>query len=177
MPAYAELGVVAASLDSMGYVIEFSIGLAGFSGIISVLSANNWGKLEHYRTLVLLLSSLIPAFAGFSALIWHSYLEPQLAWQVSAFSFILMLLPLILVITYGRKRFQVRRFPQFNKHRVNFAISILLLALLIQFVVLFDGSSNLQGILYLAGLVCVLFVGVIRFFAALVHARRNSSDV
>ena len=57
------------ALDSMGFVIEFSIGLAGFSGIISVLSVNNWGKLEHYRTLVLLLSSLVPGFAGFSALI------------------------------------------------------------------------------------------------------------
>ena len=164
------------ALDSIGSVIEFSIGLAGFSGIISALSANNWGPLEQYRTLVLLFSSLVPGFAGFMALIWHSYLGPEVAWQLSAWSFIAMLTPLIFVATYGRKIFQVRRFPQFNPHRVNFAISILAIALALQILILIEVAPDVHGTMFLAGLVSVLFVGAIQFFAALVHARRDTND-
>ncbi len=163
-------------LSKLGYVIEFSIGLAGFSGIISVLSSNSWGKLEHYRTLVLLLSAFIPAFAAFGALIWHSFLEVESAWRASALSFVLVLLPLLLVITYGRTRYDVRRFPQFNKHRVNFATSILLLAAMLQTIVLLGVAPHLHSTLFLAGLVSVLLVGVIQFFAALVHARRDTNE-
>jgi hypothetical protein len=165
-----------ADLSSLGYVIEFSIGLAGFSGIISVLSISSWGKLEHYRTLVLLLSSLIPAFAAFTALIWHSFLEVESAWRASALSFFLMLLPLLVVITFGRKRFGVRQYPQFNKHRVNFATSILLLAATFQIMVLLGAAPHLHRTAFLAGLVGVLLVGVIQFFAALIHARRDTND-
>ena len=167
---------MSSDLSTLGYVIEFSIGLAGFSGIISVLSATRWGKLEHYRTLVLLLSSFIPAFAAFGALIWHSFLEVESAWRASALSFVLVLLPLLLVITYGRTRYDVRRFPQFNKHRVNFATSILLLAAILQIIVLSGVAPYLHETLFLAGLVGVLLVGVIQFFAALVHARRDTND-
>ncbi len=87
-----------------------------------------------------------------------------------------MLSPLILVATYGRKKFQVSRFPQFNKHRVNFAIFVLIVAVALQLAILFDALPNSQGTLFFSGLVCVLLVGVIQFFAALVHARRDSSD-
>ena len=72
--------------DALGSVIEFSIGLAGFSGIVAVFAHRNSG-LDHADRLrlgVLLTNSLIPGFMAFFSLGALQHASPELAWRISS---------------------------------------------------------------------------------------------
>jgi len=55
------------ALDSLGSIIEFSVGIAGFSAIVSAFlqRAGGLDPISRFRVLNLLLMALSPAFAAF----------------------------------------------------------------------------------------------------------------
>lgn len=72
--------------DILSIVIEFSIGLAGFTGVIALFSSRSSGtlELELFRIRNLLLGAAIPAFLGFIALgLTHALSNEEDAWALS----------------------------------------------------------------------------------------------
>jgi len=56
-------------VEIMGNVVEFSIGLAGFSGVVAAFTyRTRWGVIETYRLVNLLFAALIPGFTAFVSL-------------------------------------------------------------------------------------------------------------
>lgn len=77
---------VSSGIDSLAIVIEFSVGIAGFSGIAAVL-ARSPGALrpvERFRLGNLLLSSLLSGFLGFLAIGLTHVVSPENAWRISS---------------------------------------------------------------------------------------------
>lgn len=74
------------SAQSLTAAIEFSVGLAGFSGLIFVIrgGGKDLGLWNSYRTLSLVLYAFAAAFGSFLALIFASYLQEPFNWQVSS---------------------------------------------------------------------------------------------
>jgi hypothetical protein len=74
---------MAQETELLSTIVEFSIGLAGFSGVIAAMSRNaGWSELEKFRVVNLLQAALAPAFLSFAALgLAHFQPNSVSAWQ------------------------------------------------------------------------------------------------
>ncbi len=75
------------SSESLGLLVEFSIGLAGFSAIVSVFlqRSSQLSGLDRFRILNLLLFALLPAFIAFTCIGFESILaDLDLAVRISS---------------------------------------------------------------------------------------------
>ena len=93
-------------ITALSIIIEFSVGLAGFSGIVIIFAASpaGWNAADKYRISNLLCCSLSAGLVAFIPIgLLHSSLDPQIVWGIS--SLILGCASIVvLVIVLGRKR-------------------------------------------------------------------------
>ena len=93
-------------ITALSIIIEFSVGLAGFSGIVIIFASSpaGWNAADKYRISNLLCCSLSAGLVAFIPIgLLHSSLDPQIVWSIS--SLILGCASVVvLVIVLGRKR-------------------------------------------------------------------------
>ncbi|MBV1904928.1 MAG: hypothetical protein KUG75_02530 [Pseudomonadales bacterium] len=154
------------SADLLLGISEFSIGLAGFSGIVAALAhrSGNWVQVDRYRIGNLLYSGLSPGFLAFFALgLNASDIEPDITWKFSAGTLALVLSYGMFVTVYGRKKLP-------DKERVLISIPVFyiqrmisLIALVFQLIAIFGLYSEYIFTIFYFGLVAQLFVATIQF--------------
>lgn len=74
-------------IAALSIIIEFSVGLAGFSGIVIIFAATpaGWNAADKYRISNLLCCSLCAGLIGFVPIgLLHTSLDPQVVWGVSS---------------------------------------------------------------------------------------------
>lgn len=144
-------------------ITEFSIGLAGFSGIVAALAhrSGKWAQVDRYRIGNLLYSGLSPGFLAFFALGIGSH---QLAtWQLSSGALALVLSYGMYVTIYGRKILPATErvlisIPIFYAQRF-----ISLVALVCQLLAVFGYFGGSVFTVFYFGLIAQLFVATIQF--------------
>lgn len=166
-------------VELLGNVIEFSIGLAGFSGVVAAFSnRTRWTSLEKYRLINLLFASLIPAFASFISLgvIGYGSEWADNPWQMAC------LILLILVVILVHRAFSGRNdLPDDQRILVNAKLFVILNLMilsvgLVQVLGLIGmlGETTFLGFYF--GLVTILFVGVVLFGIAILSGTSQKED-
>ena len=166
-------------VELSGNVIEFSIGLAEFSGVIAAFAnRTRWTSLETYRLINLLFASLILAFASFISLgvIGYGSQWSDNPWQTSC------LILLILVATLVYRAFSGRNdLPDDQRILVNAKLFVVL-----NLMILGVGLVQVLGLIgmlrestflgFYFGLVTILFVGVVLFGVAILSGAGLKED-
>jgi hypothetical protein len=73
------------AVESLSTISEFSIGMAGFSGIVAVVVGVNrgWNEISKFRAGNLIVLSLIPGLSALTSLGLAEYIVGDLLWQVA----------------------------------------------------------------------------------------------
>jgi hypothetical protein len=152
----------------LGSIIGFSIGLAGFSGVIIVF-ANHRRKspVEKYRIINLLLASFIPGFTGFAAMAISQYVaDVGSRWQMSCLILALCYLTFLLVMVVGRYRLSIEQQAFIHTRLWLLIVTIIAAAGLALFMAAYGVfEQHTFGIFYL-GSIFLLLIGVIQFVIA-----------
>ena len=147
-------------------ITEFSIGLAGFSGIVAALAhrTGSWVQVDRYRIGNLLYSGLSPGFLAFFALgLLTSIDQAETVWKFSSGLLALVLGYGMFVTIYGR-----RKLPRDERKLISIRVffaqrAISLIALIFQLLsILGVFSDYVFGIFYF-GLIAQLFVATVQF--------------
>jgi len=166
-------------INLLGNVIEFSIGLGGFSGIVAVfMNRSRWTALERYRLINLLMAALVPAFASFIALgMLVMELDPVTGvWRLSCVILSVLVCGVIYTAYAGRNRMP----PELKNHmRLRILVSINLLFTSVVAVNLFGASGVSDSWAFPAfyfGLIALLMGGVVLFGVAILSGSNRNSD-
>ena len=159
--------------DGLGDIVEFSIGLAGFSAVVTAFlhRSRTLTPIDRFRTINLLLLALTPAFLvflfnGLTAVFEDAIFVARFSSAVFAVWLVCMLL-----FIFGAKR----RLPTEHEAALNNAIFVGMYAVgTVQVIVL--GVSALFGQTYAYstfyfGLVIMLLFAVVQFIRILIGAR------
>ena len=178
-PVSTVLGVMGLDTELLGNVIEFSIGLAGFSGVIAVFAgrADDRIRIDLFRLRNLMLGAFAPAFISFATLGFHRALpDTELAWTASLLVSSSSLGGYLFHAIWSRGQMpeQLRRELQ---NLVFFIItSAMFVILLMQIAVLFGATLMTRfDVLYL-GLVFILFVSTYQFIRAVLEGVRSNAQ-
>jgi hypothetical protein len=147
--------------DALFNVVEASLALAGFAGIVSALGrrgAGHWRTDDRNRMIALLEATLLP-FASALLALTLMYADVGSVWRISSAVFALPILVSAVVI--GRRIWKIRDAPNFSTSVSYIAAIYLLIAVLVvlQFVNLRFNSFWP----YFAGLAVSLCIGVSQF--------------
>jgi hypothetical protein len=165
-------------IAALSILIEFSVGLAGFSGIVIIFAATpaGWNEADKYRISNLLCCSLCAGLIGFIPIgLLHSTLDPQVVWGVSSI-FLGCGCILVLTIILGRKS----QMPEDQKKVLNpFLVVTLTGGIILNVPIQFANALNLlpgNRFIYLYfGLVWLLIVAGIQFYRVIFY-RRMTDD-
>ena len=157
---------MSASSESLGLLVEFSIGLAGFSAIVSVFlqRSSQLSALDRFRIFNLLLLALLPAFIVFTCIGFESILaDLDLAVRIS--SAVLAGCLLIFVISIPGR---LKRLPSDQRELIRTgAFLFLLVAVAGNIIAQTLSSITLEGGVAFGtlffGLSVILLQGVIQF--------------
>jgi hypothetical protein len=86
MPTIGQFVTTEIFMELLGYIIDFSIALAGFSGVVAALSTRRIDllELERWRIRNLLLFATGPGILSFIALGLHALIEDDfLVWRIA----------------------------------------------------------------------------------------------
>lgn len=154
------------SSGSLGLLVEFSIGLAGFSAIVSVFlqRSSQLSALDRLRILNLLLLALLPAFIVFTCIGFESILaDLDLAVRISSAVFAGCLL--IFVISIPRR---LKRLPSDQRELIRTGAFLFLLVAVVGNIIAqtlssitFEGRVAFGTLFF--GLSVILLQGVIQF--------------
>lgn len=161
--------------DLLSTIVEFSIGLAGFSGVIGIFinQSGRWAYVDRFRITNLLIMSLTPGFMAFFTLgLMHASPGTQNAVNVSAGVFALILSVALVIIPKSRAKV-----PEQDKHLVGPKIFIPIAAsfviiLSLQALIALSILSTQAFVIYYYSLVVMLLLAVVQF-ARLILARPN----
>jgi|GEM_PF-2031908 len=168
------LGGMSESTELLSTIVEFSIGLAGFSGVVGIFihRSGTWIYVDRFRILNLLLMSLTPGFLSFISLglvqITSKAIEVSAAISAATLA--------ILVFFISRARSKV---PAVDKHLVGLHIyvpmlSIFIIVMVLQALIAISVIDSHEFIVYYYSLVAILFLAVVQF-ARLILARPKIS--
>jgi hypothetical protein len=168
-------------VDALSTLAEFSIGLAGFTGIIAIFanSRDSIGGALRFRITNLLALSFIPGFVSLTAIgLLALFDSTELVIRIS--SFLIVLFVLILLITVYRAR---GRIPEHERQILNplawdFNITISTLNLCAQLYNVLFVRPYSDGILII-GLVSTLLIAAITFcmiIFQIMNAQSTSAD-
>ncbi|MEQ9450808.1 MAG: hypothetical protein RJQ07_04405 [Pseudomonadales bacterium] len=164
--------------DIIGVVIEFSIGLAGFAGVIALFSGRSSEMLELdlFRIRNLLLGAAIPAFLGFIALgLVHALSNEAHAWTWSLlFSIIFIGLYIFHAIRSRVKMPQPQR-VQLQNRIFTFIIVALGALIALQLASMFKVVPIAAFDAFFAGLVSMLAVSTYQFVRAVLQGIRANT--
>jgi len=165
------------TVDLLLGITEFSIGLAGFSGIIAVFAGRDgrWAAADRSRALVLILTSLIPGFVSFIALgLGTIDLHEQIVWRLSQAVFAAAIVTSWFVaVTSGRAVPDPER-QVFSSLAGAFVLGGTALNGAVQLLGAFGGLGRLTFTGLFFGLVWQLLVGAIQF-GRIIFVRPNHS--
>ena len=162
--------------DSLSLIAEFSIGLAGFSGVVALIGSTA-DRVHKVRVAILLRTSFTPGFCAlFGIFLVHLGLDTEstVRWTsaifgaVIAFHYTLGIKSLLRIDSSLRK--QMYR-PIFWFHIVAYPINFLL-----QFYSALVPNEYAEGIL-IGGLAHVLLVGATSFSKIVIQILRNRPEV
>ena len=159
-------------IDPLGTIAEFSIGLAGFAGIVAALSRSSHDQLELrlFRFTNLLITAFAPGFFSIlSICLIYSGVETIQSIQVSSFALLLYLGAWMILIVKTTPAKSVGRFILF------FMWTLAITNILLQATNLVSPNINLVGF-YLFGLLVLLLQAAIVFSALALDAIRNTVD-
>ena len=164
--------------ELLGSVIEFSIGLAGFSGVVAAVTRNtSWTALEKYRVVNLLQSALLPAFLAFVALgLANAQDNSVAAWQQACVISALTKFAFVARAFWGRSALPA---AQRGELRMDVMISItvtLSLAGVAQLLAATVLAPHYAFPLFYAGQLLLLMAGAILFMVAIFSARMASDE-
>ena len=147
-------------------ITEFSIGLAGFSGIVAALAhrTGSWVQVDRYRIGNLLYSGLTPGFLAFIALGLLANLDQQATvWKLSSGMLALVLAYGMFVTIYGRRQLPLdeRKLISIRVFSVQRAIS--LVALIFQLLSIIGFFPHYVFSIFYFGLIAQLFVATVQF--------------
>ena len=168
---------MADSIDLLSTIVEFSIGLAGFSGVVGIFlrRSGDWAYVDRFRLTNLLIMSLMPGFLAFFALGLLQTLTPQHSMQVAAAAFVASVALTLIFIPRARSRV-----PEEDKHLVGLTIFVPMSAtfaaiLLLQALVALSVIEKHAFLVYYFSLVVVLFLAVVQF-ARIILARPSQAS-
>jgi len=165
-------------VELLGNVVEFSIGLAGFSGVVAAFTnRSRWSSLERYRLINLLSCALVPAFTSLIALGLIEYPPTafQNQWQLPSLVQLILIGGIIYHASVGKSRL-----PPSQGQLVKKRIYVYLMALLFSVVVVqalgFLGMLKEAAFIgFYYGLVTILIAGVVLFGVAILSG--ENADV
>ncbi|MGK0223075.1 MAG: hypothetical protein ACI9ON_002318 [Limisphaerales bacterium] len=163
------------STELLSTIVEFSIGLAGFSGVVGIFihRSGKWIYVDRFRILNLLIMSLTPGFLSFVSL--GLLQTTSNAIEISAAIFAATLAILMFFISRARSKV-----PAADKHLVGLQIfvpmlSTFIIVMVLQTLVAFSVIDSHEFIVYYYSLVAMLFLAVVQF-ARLILARPEFSS-
>ncbi|MCR9055125.1 MAG: hypothetical protein NXI26_24980 [bacterium] len=173
-PLNTVLGVMDGFTDHLGVLAEFSIGLAGFTGIIAALTKNA-DEIIQFRFQNLLASSFAPGFFAL-IVIGGNYLNVSQS-LVLVFSSALLAVYIVAFAVIGMMR--SRKLP-FGSEGLSLPILRLFaftgfVVLVLQILGLLFLTEQRQGFFFY-GLVLVLFQGAVSFIALALSVLRSSQN-
>ncbi len=162
-------------MDALYITIEYSIGLAGFSGIVLAIRSrlpeqNDW---ERYRVLSLLMYSFLAAGSSFSAVLLANWYSLPLAWQYSSWFVATALV--ILIVFPILQLIAARSLPRGTAYRslVVFFFVVAIPSLIVQVLNATGAVPGREFVLMLSGVVFMLFWGSLQFVVLLVRLGRD----
>lgn len=161
------------SLDLLGYVIEFSIGLAGFSGVIAVFAGRSRDRiqLELFRLRNLLFCSLIPAVLCFVALgLQRSMADAVLAWKLSLTLSVLLLGGFLVHALRSRAAMPVDQKQQLRPLGFSVAAAAVILLIALQALTVAGIVAMDHFDAFYAGLIVTLLVAMYQFMRAVMDS-------
>ncbi len=149
-------------IEPLGMIAEFSIGLAGFTGIIAALFANRATPIVHFRFVNLLLTSFAPGFfALFTIAALYTGLPVETAMRLFSAALILY------IIAWGA--YVSRKLPVLAEtdggvnQRITRAFKTVAMGnVLLQLLNTLVAPASAAGI-YILGLILLLLTGAVQF--------------
>ncbi len=165
-------------MELLGYVIELTIGLAGFAGVIAVFSQRTDATLEldRWRLMNLIMSAIGPAFLSFAALGLASWLgDIPRVWQVSSALLASYLAIVVLTASMGRSRIPAAQRALVNNRFFPFGVGFLLITALVQTLSATTLVRPSFELFYL-GLISTLLLGVYVFVQSVLGGMRSLNN-
>ena len=154
--------------DSLGTIVEFSIGLAGFTGIVAVVRRFRGidSNLARFRFRNLLITAFLPGFFALLAITLASFnVDDNLSLRYASAAFAILMVPYFGLVLHTA--------PETKSNKLTFTMWTLgLTTLVFQLVFLF--VLNSPGF-FIAGLNIMLLQGAV-FFSVLVLAAFEQTD-
>ena len=154
------------STTALTAIVEFSIGMAGFSGVVAIFvsTKSGWDALRKFRAGNLIVISFMSGFSALCSLVLSNYFQGPILWQASCG--VLVVLSVLLVL-YAAPRSQ-KAFAQsiFSIGQpVNTTIWILTF---VNLIFQFAGALGLTGYatygIFATGLIFNLAVAALNFY-------------
>ena len=152
--------------ELLASVIEFSIGLAGFAGVVVVFLKRTslFQSVEKFRLINLILTSIGPAFLSFLAIILERLLRGSDAAALSSCALLASYMVMLTLRAFlARKRFSSSEMAQVNP---KFFLAMFVLGtsnLCLQVVAAFGVFGSHTFTVFYIGLVALLAMGVSQF--------------
>lgn len=156
--------------ELLSTIVEFSVGLAGFSGVVGIFihRSGQWIYVDQFRTTNLLLMSLTPGFLSFISL--GLFLITPNAIEISSGIFAATVVVFLIIIPRARSKV-----PRRDQHLVGLPIFVpislsFVIILILQTLVATSVIDGYEFAIYYYSLVLMLLLAVVQF-ARLILAR------
>jgi len=162
-------------LQNLEIVIEYSVGLSGFAGVVVLFGSEKWQEFDRFRIINLLMSSMSAALFAFVCLLLSTFLDDETTIRISS---LLLLIHLTLMMIYLVKQ---SRKPSISEHALmnrsmvlffNIGFMIAMLALLINVIAIFGVHFGL----FFGSLIWLLVVAGIQFMRILWSKRTHDEE-
>ena len=165
-------------IELLTSVIEFSIGLAGFSGVVAAMNRTaGWSPLEKYRVVNLMQTSLAPAFLSFVALGLAQLQSNSLsAWQQSCLISAITMFGFVLVTFRGRASLPLAQRRELRMGVMYLITSCMVIIGVFQLFGAAGALSEYTFVLFYGGLVAFLLFAVFLFSVAIFAGRQADAE-
>ena len=156
--------------ELLSTIVEFSVGLAGFSGVIGIFihRSGHWAHVDRFRITNLLVMSLTPGFLAFFTLGLLQVAQADIAVRISSGVYTLTLFSLLIFLPRDRARV-----PDQDKHLVGshifFPMAGTFAAIMVtQALVTISVLDRHTFTIYYYSLVVMLLLAVVQFIRLIV---------
>ena len=156
-------------------MIEFSIGLAGFSGVIAVFAGRSSERrpLDLFRLRNLLMGALIPAFLAFFGLGLVVVLSDEfIAWRFSCVGAGVSYVFFIVTLLKGRASLPAEQREMVQTNVLFLALILLGILIVAQVIAATQVVAVDAFVVFYFGLISILFISVYQFVRAVLESVR-----
>jgi len=161
-------------LQNLEIIIEFSVGLSGFSGVVVLFGSEKWQEFDRFRIMNLLMSSMSAALFAFVCLLLSTFLEDETTIRISSLIFLIHLILMLIYLGYQGRKPSISEHPLMYKplalfFQIGFALAML--ALLINVTAIYGVHFGF----YFGSLIWLLVVAGIQFIR--IMWSKNTVDI